>query len=143
MSQRHAAATKSCVFTRRGHVAGNCSWDTCSSDIVTLRTHKHVPYAWTTHDSVAATCVCDTSLRHNPSCARTFKDRKQRGFEIRINVRCQVVSENEKPESTPLHTVTTKSSAREIAIEVMNDQTKVPNEFLLRSVVRFTALIDM
>ena len=72
-----------------------------------------------------------------------IKDRKQSGFEIRINVRCQVVSQNEKSKSTPPHTKTTKSCAGEIAIEVMNDQTKVPNEFLLRSVVRFTALIDM
>ena len=74
---------------------------------------------------------------------RGIKDCKQSGFEVRMNVRCQVVSQKEKPNSTPLHTVTTKSSAGEIAIEVMNDQTKVPNEFLLRSVVRFTALIDV
>ena len=40
-----------------------------------------------------------------------IKDRKQRGFEIGINVRCQVMSQNERPKSTPLHTVTTKSSA--------------------------------
>ena len=73
MSQRHAAATRSCVFTRRWHVAGTCSWDTSSSDKVTLRTHKHVPFVWATHDFVAVACPCDVPPRYYPSFARSFK----------------------------------------------------------------------
>ena len=46
-----------------------------------------------------------------------FKDCKQSGFEIGINVRCQVVSQNERPKSTPLHTATTKSSAGELPLK--------------------------
>ena len=71
MPQRHSAGTKSCVFTQGWHV--DMWWDTCSSDKVALRTHKHVPYVWITHDLLAAACRCDVSLRHNRSCARAFK----------------------------------------------------------------------
>ena len=71
MSQQHPAATNHVFFTRKRHAAGTCSWNTYN-DKVTLRTHDHVPYVWTTHDFVAAACRCDISLRHDPSCARTL-----------------------------------------------------------------------
>ena len=53
-------------------VEGMCSWDTSSSDKVTLPTHKHVPPGWTTYDFVTAACHCDVLLHHDPSCARSF-----------------------------------------------------------------------
>ena len=74
MSQQRAAATNHIFLTRGWHVAGTCTWDTLSSDKVTLRTHKQVPYVWTTHDFAAAACVCGMSLRHNPSCARNLRE---------------------------------------------------------------------
>ena len=72
-----------------------------------------------------------------------LRNYKQSGFKIRINVHCQAVNQIERPKSTPLQTIITKSSAGEIATEVINDQTEVPNEFFLRPMVRFTALIDV
>ena len=60
---------------------------------------------------------------------------------LRSNVRCEEVNQIERPKSTPLLTITVNRSAGKIATEVINDQTEVPNQFLLRSVVRFTALI--
>ena len=63
MSQRHAAATKSCVFKRRWHAAGACGWDTRSSD------KGGIPYIQTCLACVNNTRFigCSTSLRHVPA----------------------------------------------------------------------------